>query len=472
MLASEQHPALNILRRYKLLLVLLIALVLRLGFLVLFADTLAFDEGAMHGSVAYDETARSFLETGVYGRTPGVPDSVLPPLYSVTLALVYGLFGRGFVQVGVFHILLDLISIALLYDIARRLFRRGTLFGAPLGEWVGALAGLFYACYPYLIFQNLTLIDTAFWMTLLHAFVLLLVLLRERPTFDRVTLLWAVLGGIVLGLAMLTRALLPLFAILAAIWFLFRLNLRQTVLRLGIVAMIGVAIVLPWTIRAYGIYDGFVSVSLNVGDNFYQGWNPMTLPLFRNGYDAQWSIPPENSVDDDLYENSQILLAAGMDFLRENPDQILPLIATKFLVHWDIAITPRVNPQPGESFALADDGSLLVLQEGEQLQDVELLSVYNQGLLDTVGRPVHMLYFGSLLALAILGSLFALRQWREVSLIWFLQFSMTVMYVLFHPSTRYRVPTDPLLFALSAYALLVLLRFAAGKLRGNGAGKD
>jgi len=33
---------------------------------------------------------------------------------------------------------------------------------------------------------------------------------------------------------------------------------------------------------------------------------------------------------------------------------------------------------------------------------------------------------------------------------------MTIMYVLFHPSTRYRVPTDPLLFIFSAYALILI----------------
>lgn len=449
---------LHLLRRYRLALVLVVALLLRMAFLVLLADTLHFDEGAVHGSVAYDDLARNLLETGVYGRTPGVADSVLPPLYSVILAGVYGMFGRGFVQIALFHIVLDLLSISLLYAICRRLFRQGSLWGVPHGDWVGTLAGLFYAAYPYLIFQNLTLNDTALWIFLLHAFVLLLILLRGRTIFDRWTLLWALLAGLVLGLAMLTRALLPLFALLAALWFLFRLNLWQTVLRLGIVAIVGVLIVLPWMIRAYGIYGGFVTISLNGGENLYQGANAMTIPLLRSGYDAQWSIPPENSVKGDPYTNNQILLEAGLDYLREQPEEIPALIATKFLVHWDIRITPHLNPQPGESFALAEDGSLRVLREGEQLQDVELLSIYNQGLLDTVGRPVHMLYYGGLLALAIIGSVLAFPHWREVSLLWFLQFSMMVMYIIFHPSTRYRVPTDPLLFALSAYALVVWLQ--------------
>jgi hypothetical protein len=34
---------------------------------------------------------------------------------------------------------------------------------------------------------------------------------------------------------------------------------------------------------------------------------------------------------------------------------------------------------------------------------------------------------------------------------------MTLMYVVFHPSTRYRSPSDPLLFVMSAITLATLV---------------
>jgi hypothetical protein len=61
-----------------------------------------------------------------------------------------------------------------------------------------------------------------------------------------------------------------------------------------------------------------------------------------------------------------------------------------------------------------------------------------------------------LFLLALAGMVVSLSQWREVSLLWLIQTGMTVAYVLFHPSTRYRAPTDPLLFTFSAYLLIVL----------------
>jgi hypothetical protein len=81
---------------------------------------------------------------------------------------------------------------------------------------------------------------------------------------------------------------------------------------------------------------------------------------------------------------------------------------------------------------------------------------YSTSLLDTVGRPLHVIYFGGLLLLALVSLPLTAHLWREVALLWFVQLSMTVIYVAFHPSTRYRSPSDPLLFVMSAAALVLL----------------
>lgn len=455
------------LSHHKLIVILSIAIVARLGFLFVFGGSIFFYEqtGLIHGSTAYDDYALNLLETGVYGREAGVPDANIAPLYSYAVATIYKLFGRGGLQIGLFHIFLDSITIALVYDIARRLFKEGDFLGQPLGEWIGFGAGLFTALYPYLIFQNLTLIDTPLFMTLMYSFIWLMILLRERESYDRQTLFLAILAGLILGITTLVRALLPLFAILTALWFLFRLSFFQTILRLLPVAIISILVLLPWMIRSYGIYDNFVAVALNTGDNIWQGNNAMTVPLFRAGYDAQWSDPPPDSVRGNPYLNNQILTQAGLDYLRDNPQEIPELLWVKFLTYWSIEITPRRNRMNGQSFALDENGDLLVLDDPEaDIQDVDTMAQYESGLLDTVARPIHVAYFGGLLFLAIVGVIISLKQWREVSLLIFLQISMMLMYMIFHPSTRYRVPTDPLLFAFSAYALLMLIQISINRL--------
>jgi 4-amino-4-deoxy-L-arabinose transferase-like glycosyltransferase len=217
--------------RWKLVIVLLIAVVLRVGVLLAFPGIFNYEQtGAVHGSDAYDEYAQNLLETGVYGRTPGQPDASIPPGYSYVVALVYATVGRGGLQIGLFHTLLDLISILCLYQIGLRLFGRDN---PQRGAWIGAGAGLLYAGYPYLIFQNLTLIDTPFFMVLLYTFLLVMILLRERESFDAVCWGLALLGGAILGLSMLVRPIVPPLAVLIAVWFLFRRGILGTVGAVG-----------------------------------------------------------------------------------------------------------------------------------------------------------------------------------------------------------------------------------------------
>jgi hypothetical protein len=458
-------PMMTRLAHHKPALVVLVAVVARLAVLLGFAPIFDFvSSGAVHGSDAYDAYAQNLLATGVYGRTPGQPDAAVPPLYSYALALVYGLLGRGFLQVGLFHIALDAACIVMLYHTGRRLL--------PQGEWVGALAGLMYALYPYLIFQNLTLIDTPFFMFWLHAFVLLVALLRERDVLDRRTWLLAILGGLVLGLSMLARPIMPPLALLVAVWFLFRLSLWQTVARLLPVALVGGLVLLPWIIRNYAVYDAFVPMTTTSGANFWQGNSPYTVAVFRAGYDVQWTSPQLQTADPYSREADAERFALALDYLRANPGQIPELLWVKFLVHWSIDIAPRYNPVAGELPPLdyqgdvditpADDGGLIM----EGLPPGDPVALYSESLFDQVGRTLHRFYWGGLFLLGLAGVGLTLRRWRDVSLLWFVQLSMTLVYVVFHPSTRYRVPTDPLFFLFSAFALAWLWGWWRGRQTG------
>jgi hypothetical protein len=215
--------------------------------------------------------------------------------------------------------------------------------------------------------------------------------------------------------------------------------------------------VLPWIGRAYAIYGKFVAVGLNSGENVFQGANDMTLPLMQAGYDVQWSKPPvEYDAVREPFARNAMLMQAGLDWLKTHPQKIPELLFTKFLVHWSIDIAPRENPREGQTFALDGEGRLVLLQASgeEDLQDIGVIETYSTGLFDTIARPIHMLYFGGLLVLAIAGIILSYRQWREVSLLWAVQISMMLNYMIFHPSTRYRAPSDPLLFLFSAYTLL------------------
>ena len=416
--------------------------------------------GAIHGSATFDAYARNLLATGVYGVTPGVPDAILPPLYSYVLAAIYAVFGRGYWQVGLFHTLLDALSILMLYAIGKRL----------LNEWVGWLAGIFYALYPYLVFQNLTLIDTPLFIAQLHAFVLIMILLREREQRDRPTWALALLGGLVLGVSALTRAILLPLAGFVGLWFLLRRPLGDAVLRLLPVAVVSLLVLLPWVARNQAVYGAFVPVSITSGSNFYQGNNPDVIPFLQTGYDVQWTGPDQQieSPNTPAADNERMRLA--LDWLRANPGLIPELLWTKFITHWSIDIFPRLNPTTGETARpdyQGDAGRGQDEQGDPTLGDLppgDPVALYNEGGFGAA-RVIHRYYFGGLLLLALVGVVLTIRRWREVALLWFVQISMTLVYVVFHPSTRYRAPSDPLLFLFSAYTLIWLWRRFRARIR-------
>lgn len=449
--------------RHRLTVVLAAAAAVRLAVFLAFPSVFDFvHTGVIHGSDVYDRYAQNLIETGVYGQTPGVPDALIPPFYSYVLAVTYSMLGRSTASVAVLHIVLDCISIAFVYSTARRLFRQS--------EAVVLIAALCFAFYPYLIFQNLTVIDTPLFMALLYAFLWSVSLLRDQFSLGWRTALLGIFGGLCLGISVLVRPVLPPLAILVAVWFLLRLNLYQTAARLLPAAVISALVLVPWIARNYQVFTAFVPLTTTSGANFWQGNSRYTIPYFRAGYDVQWTSPdPAEMPGDNLNERAAdaARFALAFQFLRDNPDKIPELLWVKFLVHWSIDIAPRLNPVEGQVPRLDYEGNVIP-ESGEGgalslggLPPGDPVAAYSTPLFDQIGRMVHRIYWGGLFLLGLVGIILSRRHWRDVSLLWFVQISMTLVYVAFHPSTRYRVPTDPAFFLFSAYALV----WAAQRLR-------
>ena len=273
-----------------------------------------------------------------------------------------------------------------------------------------------------------------------------------------------------LGLSVLARALLPPLALLAALSFLLQLSPRETLLRLLPLAIVSVLIPLPWIMRASSIYGGFVPIALNSGENIYQGNNPYAAAVFRAGYDVQWLRPPNDAPPPDApLRRNAFFAEAGWRYLRENPADALDLMLVKLLVYWNPQVTPLNNLREGERLTVDETGAVLIVSgEGSHLGVTAANAAYQEeGLFNVVGRRLHVLSFGGLWLLAIAGAWLSRRDWRALSLLYCAQISQTLIYLLFHPSTRYRSPTDPLLFVFSAYAIVSLARWWRGRQAGR-----
>ena len=84
---------------------------------------------------------------------------------------------------------------------------------------------------------------------------------------------------------------------LGLIGYLTKDKLRQSLRYLSLSAIVAIAILAPWTIRNYIVFDRFVPISTNGGFNFWRGNNDVTTgsPWTETG-SAVWST------DDIWYE--------------------------------------------------------------------------------------------------------------------------------------------------------------------------
>lgn len=439
-------------------LVVALAVACRLGVFLSLPSVFDFvATGTIHGSEAYDAYARNLASTGVFGREPGVADAAIPPAYSVVLAGIYGTAGRTALAVAVSHTFLDLLSLLLLWRIGLVLTGRAA---------VAALAALGMAVYPYLVFQSLAVNDTSLFILELHTLLWLVVLARR--TSPRAVLALPSLAGLVLGVAALTRPVVLPLAAWIVIWWAFSLGWRGAVRRAVPLALAAALVVGTWAVRNASAIGAPVLFATNGGSNFWQGNNARTLEYLRAGYDVQWIAPPArlDALDFRDPASNGAFAGAAVDYLRSHWQDAPRLWWEKARVHWSLDVSPRRNPA-------ADGGGAGVRTRVDEVTDPsgrlglaglareDAVAAYSRPLFDRLGRAVHKVYWGAALLFACVGVVLTRRAWRDVSLLWFVQANMTLAYVIFHPSTRYRLPTDPLLFLFTAAGILAVASSAA-----------
>ncbi len=409
--------------RRLLIVIVALAVILRLGYVLLEGHTLSLEASG------YDAYAVNLMAGHGYTRFPDLhPDSDLPPLYSFFLVGVYSLFGRSPIPVALVQIGFDVVTLLAIYAIGRRVG----------GDWVGLLAAAFTGFYPYLLFQDLSVNDTAIFIMLLT--------LAIWGVYRTGTWRGAAFVGLLLGLAALTKSLVVLLLPLIALWWWRQFSRKQFGFRRAVacataLGIVFVAVLLPWIVRNTRVQGTLTLISTNDGSNLYQGNNPCVADYLLNGWDAQW-VNCLNPTPPGLSETAQSIWFRDQAFayLRDHVSEWPRLFAVKFITLWSPELLPRSVPPSAN------------------LNDPTVLE-YEQPIFQ-LARLIHLLYFTPLLILGIIGLILAARS-RELTgkyaPLLMVLIVITVTYLIYHPSTRYRSPADPFLFVLAASALVTLI---------------
>ncbi|HOJ08974.1 MAG TPA: glycosyltransferase family 39 protein [Clostridiales bacterium] len=217
-------------------------------------------EKADNDDVKYIGSAWTLLEKGMLTyHDVNVPTVYIMPGHTIIIAAITGIFGKygGITAFRLFQVLLQALSILLVFLIGRTVFNSS----------VGIIAAFINATYVSEIFVTGTILTEVEFKFLL----LLLVYISINAIKTKKTRYY-IEGGIVWGIACLFRPTIALYpvAILAA-WLIYKYSFKEIFKFSIIVLVIFAAIMSPWWIRNYIVFNRFIPLTLSSGNPFLQG---------------------------------------------------------------------------------------------------------------------------------------------------------------------------------------------------------
>lgn len=402
-------------------LIVVLALAVRLIAIVATPDYLPIFDAA-----DYERHAASIAAGDGYPRSrlaPG-PSSFRPPLYPLLLAGI-DVVGGGTRAFRLLGALLGAVAVLLVIELSVRVWGRRT----------GLLAGVITALFPPLVGMSVTVLSEALFIALVLAALLAVMQFREDAR-----LRWALVAGLLCGLATLTRSngLLLLIPAAIGVW-----TMRPRISRVAMVAPLTVALamaltVAPWVVRNTLAFDRFVGLGAPTGY------------LFASTYSEEARSRAQHPGE----PRAAHLLRSNRDvFTRPELDEI-----ARWSILGDRARTYMLD-HPAYVVAGAAWNALRILDVEHSTTYVTSFQVQVQALgMERLAKP--WLQLGALfgvLALALVGAAMQARappEGRAPGFVWLFPALLIAPALVAYGLPRYRAPVDPFLIMLAAHALV------------------
>ena len=224
--------------------------------------------GVAYGRIVTGYVSGPPASNAVYARAYG--EGAWPPLHPVLLGLAFAVFGPSLAIARLVVVLQSTVTTAVVYFLTARLAnRRAALAAAAL-----------HAVYPsFVAYSHYVLSETTYILTWLTALYFILQTVREEHPAAWMSS--AVLAGIFLGLAGLTRATaLPLLSIVPLWCLVARQPIVRRLAAICTLYAVSAVVVAPWLVTLHAREHRFVPLATNAGLNLYMGnhpggWSPL-----------------------------------------------------------------------------------------------------------------------------------------------------------------------------------------------------
>lgn len=242
--------------------------------------------------------------------------SYMEPLYPALCALVYRVTDHSFLAMGVVHVALGTALVALVFVCGRRV----------IPEPAALVAALLTALHPGLIVYTTKfhpfVLDAVLWWT---AFTIVLAWSAERPWRS------ACVGGLIIGLSVLTRPTILACVPMLGWWIWQRSNSRllHAAGQLAVLLACAAVVVAPWAWRNYEIHRRFMLTRSGTSFVFWLGNNPY---LFTGSSMTPDGGPIIDRVPDAVRDRLRRVDEVGQqDYFRQEASQFIASHPGEFL---------------------------------------------------------------------------------------------------------------------------------------------
>ena len=364
-----------------------------------------------------------------YSLLGGEPTAYYPVGYPAALGAVFWLVKHTPIPddlemaAGVFNLVLGTATVALLFDVARRLF----------DVRVGLVSAAVLAVFPNVVFHTaVALTETLFNFLVMAAF---LVLVSASWREQRIGWRRLVVFGVLLALAAFVRPISLFFLpVLLGIWLVAGWGWRPALRQLAVVCVAIAVVIAPWTIRNIIVMNSPVVISTNIGDNLCMSRHPGATGGFQLEAECLQGYEGLERPEYEIRRNNDAIRAAA-EFVVEHPlDEVR-------LTFWRAYYT-LYNDHDG-------------LDAAESYHRNQFIPDRWRGVLATLADAF---FFATL----VLGLLAIPAFWRDPRRRFFLlaMASMAAAPLIFFGDVRFHVPVLPFL-ALGTAVTLVRLRATA-----------
>lgn len=392
-----------------------IALVVRLIYIWQIRSMPFFDAPIIDAEM-YDRSAMNLIQSVVEQKP-----FYQAPLYSFFLALIYRIFGHGYLFPRLIQGAIGAFSCVMVALIGKRLF----------GKREGLLAGCIAALYgPLLHFEGELLRPVLIIFLALAMVLCILSWSEDRP-------IWAAIAGLLMGLSVITREniLIVLPVIIIYLWMSSKKSKWHAPVLFIALTIIPI---IPVTVNNYKKSGDLVPISTQGGMNFYIGNSAHSdrLTGLQPGIDwEKMAFSPRKELGPHPKPSEfqwWFIRKAFRDISQSPIGWIGKLLMKFYLVFYGEELTPNSN------LDLYRERSFLL-----------------RALLSKWG-PV-CIPFGLLLPFFVLG-IGAKGAKREKGLLIGFIMTYALSLMLFHVRARYRVPIVPLMIPFAAAGILYLLK--------------